>query len=859
MSKKYHQKPRPQSPPPPARAGKAPADVTQRDRDTVGQAIEANHSDRAVDYARGVHRRCQSAASEALLLDAFDARIDHLLGNGLQREAGEMVEDLLRRFPSAHTRAAGWKIRLALRRGDARELLAPLADPATSPERQAAIAAEVRRRVCDPRMVAECDALPGDHPLRMAAAAVAASLTSVTSGPVADDALRLAEVPRSSPLAPWKMAVRAIAAFYRRDDELCRRCLEAIEPGSAAARLVPALRSMLQGKQCPSAAAAQLARAVQGRDSLRAALERLEQGYTSRRSVDVLAGVRTAIELCAETQPGLLDRLKQHISIRSVMAGFKVSDVQRAMGAPSRKNAYFWRLMACCTERHGNEQSIPAACAYWEEFRRHALHEKWFPHQGPEVAAIYLHMADLLSRCDTDYLSFAGIKRSFDGHAATYQDQPPEIRALMLRPPYDFYFFSEAEIYPRACAADPCSSNFQRWLNHALDSESGGDGIAEAWAAAIPSDVTPLLHLMQSAERRDALQKAFRYMERAEQADGLNPEVRRARLRLLVAIAIRHLRKKKAERSLRTLEEIRELPQSRQGDRPALVAILSCLIDVALGNRQRADAAFAEAVRLLGSQVTAHLLRLEVAQLCKQDYDDGEKLTHPDVPLCGAYGRVCAIALDVGLTPVSLDTYTPTMFQELARDVAVDPRSLWGLGQAAFAASQFPLAYSVARLGLLAGAEHQARFLYLRGATMPPWMEERHKACLAAAKELARRQHDAELLRKIGEHRQAVFLLLDSAEAAAPSNEEIARIVARESKDRTIPDPPDEEDEPCDCPACRAMGGAPPPGLEDIFEELGPDAFRGAVEQLFETLGGIGHGKRGRKRRPRSHEDDFPF
>ncbi len=61
----------------------------------------------------------------------------------------------------------------------------------------------------------------------------------------ADSALALPEVPHRSPLAPWKLLLRAIAAFYRREDALCEKCLAAIEPDAAAARLAPALRALM--------------------------------------------------------------------------------------------------------------------------------------------------------------------------------------------------------------------------------------------------------------------------------------------------------------------------------------------------------------------------------------------------------------------------------------------------------------------------------------------------------------------------------------------------------------------------------------------------------------------------------------
>ena len=132
-------------------------------------------------------------------------------------------------------------------------LLSP--DPSLPAEKQAAVAARVRRDVVDLRGLAECPALAPDHPWRAAAAALHQAFEAVTTGPVGEDALALPEVSRSSPLAPWKMLVRAIAAWYRCDDAMCEKCLAAVmgfrsrPPGAAlafddasAADLTPAAR-----------------------------------------------------------------------------------------------------------------------------------------------------------------------------------------------------------------------------------------------------------------------------------------------------------------------------------------------------------------------------------------------------------------------------------------------------------------------------------------------------------------------------------------------------------------------------------------------------------------------------------------
>ena len=139
----------------------------------------------------------------------------------------------------------------------------------------------------------------------------------------------------------------------------------------------------------------------------------------------------------------------------------------------------------------------------------------------------------------------------------------------------DFYYLHPETILERACDADPCTGSFQRWLDWARRNRPAtGNRAAERWHAAFPNDVQPLLYLMEAAEKTNALKRAFEYMELAERADGVHPEVRKARLRLLISMVTRHLEQRKPLLATPQLDEIGALPQAQQGDRPAFVAAL---------------------------------------------------------------------------------------------------------------------------------------------------------------------------------------------------------------------------------------------------------------------------------------------
>lgn len=844
-------------PPQPPLLGTAPVTgVPPKERTQIEQLIANGKFGFATEIARQVHKRLGNAASEGLLVDAYAARVSSLAERNLDIEAQTLLEQVEQRHPTFRDRLREVAANLEARRGGVEGLLGLLADASLPAEKRADIEARIRDTAGDPAPIARCEALPPEHPLRVAAAAVVSALDAVTRGPVAAESLALPEVSRQSPLAPWKMLIRAIQAFYNDEDALCEKYLAAVEPASAAARLVPALRAMMGQKQTLTPTAEALVRQAGGASmALRAALAGLDQAFDKRNNGLAFQEMSKAVSLCHEARPDLLEHLKQHFSVKAMLAGAKVDRVTAALGGPSLKNASFWRLLARAHEEATGALSIPLACSVWEEFRRHAVHEGWFPAKGPEIATLYLHMADLWKRIpyeEIDALTYA-FAAKFPGHNESYAGQPPAIRALVPAPSSrdEFYYLSPDRLFERACAADPCAENFQRWLNWATQHATGReDHVASQWAAALPKDIPPVLHLMQSAEKTNALKRAFKLMEQAETLDALNPDVRKARLRLLISLATRHLQQKKIHLAEPELRQMEALPQAQQGDRPALLAALRWVYWTLGGDASQAAAARASVVGLLGSETAAHILLMAVAGACKLK----QELAIPKsngVPLAAGIGRACALSEDAGW-PVEIPR---SLSEKLVRELSADGASagaagLGALGEAALRTEDYPLAWAVSRAGLNLAQERRAEFLFLRARTLPDWAEERQTLCAAAASELARRQRNADLLRRIGEWREEEMVGFDGDQTdVTMSTEQIDQLIQSE-RESDFPDMP-EDDVLCNCPSCRAEREGLPPGLDQMMEELGPDVVMQALEDI---IGGLGKPK---KRRRRAGERDI--
>ena len=132
--------------------------------------------------------------------------------------------------------------------------------------------------------------------------------------------------------------------------------------------------------------------------TLQSALEALDQALASGGKGRILKAIRPVLDQCQQVSPGRLESLRQHISVRCAVADLDPAKVVAAMGGPSRHDATFLRLLARGMEESQNPEQVVLACSMWENFRHAGVQEGWFAANGPEAAALSLHIADLLRR-----------------------------------------------------------------------------------------------------------------------------------------------------------------------------------------------------------------------------------------------------------------------------------------------------------------------------------------------------------------------------------------------------------------------------------------------------------------------------
>lgn len=735
-------------------------------KEAVEACLASGKQKAALDLAKDTAKKFPGPEAEALLLVAYCARIEGMLAKDMAREALALLQVAEGRFHNQSDRFAPLRSRCSARGGDLGSLVAPLADLNLPPERRAEIEAVIAAEVSDLEALASCSALPEDHALRRAAAEVSAAFKKATAGPVTDEEIALPGVSRRSPLAPWKLLIRAIALFHRGDDAACIECAGRLPAGSAPARLVPVFKALCGGSKNDDLwQEAQILISFLFGDckALRAALKRFEEDFDIEPPKKVIAIVRTAIEQCRRTRPDLLEDLKQRISLRFLAHGIDPLIQKELFGFAPLKNARYWRMAALLAESGGDVRFARSA---WEEFRLHAIREGWFVSESVIEAALLLHMASLSDPDDEfeeddydDDYDDGGVRlpcdeKAMNKHYADQDDTFATQRAEWKKSSSNVQQDNGA-LFARACALDPRPENFRKWRDWArfnAPAEAEEKALLR-WAEALPRDPEPFVQLAEDAERRSALNKALGYLEQAEARDALDPRLRRLRFRIAMATALRHLKGGKAHLLRKDLEAIEG---TREGNAPALAALIWAA--ASMEGAQDDIASSAQKVReLLKGDMGAAVLLGGVASAAGKaaskwtppQFDAKEAATLEGI---GAIARGLRAAVDghfPALLPKPVEAaLSAALCMKMPR---ADAGDLLMLAQTALAFKRMQLAYDASGAGLRLRGPNDARLLLVRAQTFPSYDPYRRYNCLGAAHRLVRDTADRALADEIME------------------------------------------------------------------------------------------------------------
>lgn len=713
----------------------------------------------AVELAKEHHKRMATADSQRLLVQTYVARIQQFQSKGMAQEAQTLLTLVQQRFPAEQHQLEGMEILAAAASGRMDDLLRPLASEQISPEKKALIESAIARRVTDLAALAASEALPAGHPLRIGAEAVRRAFAAVTSGPVTDADIALPEISHRSPLAAWKMAVRAIAAFYRQDDAACRRFVDAIPVDSAVAPVAMSVAGMVDGKRPATGIAAVLHDRVMVDDRpLRSALQKVDSLLGSFDLSRLMSAIRDSLRLFAASRPELLEKLRQHISVACVVNEVPVDEVVRVLGS-TLKNAYFWRMFA-----RGSYCRVPEAISalYWHRFLCHAIAQGMFSETSAEAAAVWLRIADTVSPLtlrelgrDRERAGRMDVIRTF------YDKQPAEI--ARLRPQSDKALadlvLQPGEGFRQAAKIQPDAETFSKWWAWAQSIDLPDklkEEIALQWQRSRSKDVQPLVILSSLAESRDAFSLALKRLGEAEAIDPLNQQVRQARVRLTLSITWRHFADRKAHLVEKDLADLALLPSMGEGDR---AAVLECLRGAwhALRGDAAAEAVSYQAVVKQMGVVAAEPIFNSIKVMAKQAEirDLVLPATADTAPLeiALAQARIVRLANDLNLRLLRPGTWSDSAIDVLRqRPCPLSNADVLILGKGGIAQSEMELAYQASAAGLERAAAPAiiAQFLLLRARSLnKPWHQPRATQCLRAALELAKQTHDEELMREV--------------------------------------------------------------------------------------------------------------
>jgi hypothetical protein len=770
----------------------------------VGTLLAGSQFKQAVELAKNQHGRKPTATSEKMLVDAYLARIRNFQTKGAMQDASTLIKLVHDRFPAHRSALRMLEIRAAGSLGRFDEVLRPLAQGDLQPELRDTIETIVRTDCTDLQALADCKTLPADHSLRKSASAVLAALKAATSGPVAEEQISLPEISRRSPLAGWKMLVRAIAAFYRNDDDGCRRALEGIAPDSAVQRLAQVLGVMLDKPQGKSSvdvrqtkAGAALASRVAGGDKpLRDALVKLESAFAGQDLPALTRAMRDALAACSTFAPDRLDKLRQHISVRCTLLDVPVNDVLRTMGQ-ALHDAYFWRLGAQGFEKRG-QWSL--AALYWERFLQHAVREGMFPQNGAQAARVWFHAATTAAQLSAKNL--AHIRRQVQGGQvlpSMYRGQPPHIAALApksdtnvtdiaLAPDVMFGFSAEMEAN---------AETFEEWFawgTRSRQPNSRLEKILLLWRQKLPRDPRAPLLLSGLTESRKALKTSLKYLAEAEAIDAMNPAVRKARLRLTLSTAWRHLKERKAHLFEADLAQLQAIAAMQNGDRSLFMRAMGVAL-LAIGNDP--SAALPDADRLVeraGSLLGPALLSFirEIGQLQSLTTWPALAIGIPSDPhtAAEAEARLLALGLELNVAIVRPTEWAPLVAEALKeRPSRLSTATLMLLAQAGILRSDFMHAYSATAAGMLTAAGAPlARLLHLRGRCLQHFAVHRAGQCLRVAMALARQANDESLIKEISDTIHSNPWTRDQlADSTRLGDELLAEIIKKEREAATFP------------------------------------------------------------------------
>jgi hypothetical protein len=744
----------------------------------VDALLAAGKTHDAVEAAKQLLKQAPGPEAEALVVKAYQARLQALIASGLQKEAHALGQLVVERFPAHQKMIHGLLRQSELLAENFQMLLTDLLTAAG--ERRRELEALLTRRLIDPGMLVRSTVLPADHPLKRAAAIASELFTAVTNGPLPEGALLpLNEIPRQSPLAPWKLLIRAIDAFYRRNDDAVLANLAGIAPDAGPARLVSVLCHLVDAtppRATPPRATPPRAtppRAVPGetthslavttvmtkvcgnRTVVQANLTQLSRVLSLRQEKQALASVQALLPLFRAAPLAQWRTFLATLLYHWHKHGLQPEGLFRVL-PNSQTDPDILRLVALTLERVAWEEALD----WWGNYVAVAQAKGVLANHGPDIARVWLRMAALFPADPLEVLDM------FD--AESEEDLRDQIRSGELPAHCD-----REMLLKQAHAADPSAQTFRALVTHydRWGNSKRAETEAEAWRQAHPQELEPLLHLIRAAERRGASRKALELLAQAETLNRLHPDVRQSRFRLLLASAERRVREGKVSLALEDLALLAQEPRAAEGEVKVYLFALSWAAALKSNNSEGATRLEQGFRSMVANDVLGDLVIDALTESVKIKFPRQAITPSPEEAIDGL---VRAYELFQGVDRPLPKPATGVLTQIEKNLSHASVAQLHALCQSGLLMGRPTLTYLAAGHGLTQEGPLQHRFLLARGQTLMTGqgvqLHTRARRCLRAARELASRARDLDAVREASRALENLpqWNLLDSLLTGAP-------------------------------------------------------------------------------------------
>ncbi|MEZ5962322.1 MAG: hypothetical protein R3F56_00620 [Planctomycetota bacterium] len=744
---------------------------------SVRARLAAGRTMAALKEAKELAKRHPGDEAEALLAEAYGARVLDLAQQGLHGEAQAVLRVAAERFPdiaATWERAATLSARAA---GNLDDLL--LAYRNASADARAAVADELERALRDLGPVRDSDVLAPDDPLRLAAADLHAGFVAAADGGMAPEMqarCAASEVP--APLVAWRHFVLALDAFHRHADAEVRAELEHIGDDSGVAAGKRLLLQLLQAESAPGATPATRRVVVGitgGASAAYAGLATLRAGVAD--SAARREAARAVLTELAQRQPRAAARFVWYLRQHREHDAF-VQELDHGLG-----EAYFGADWLRQTADLDAEDDPVLGLTTWltwlmPEPRGDGL----LALTDLELAEILGHllpvargaMAQVGEHLDLDVGVAVGDPLGLEQLLEPWagREQPPEtdyaltcatvlaeaLRRLRLRTGSVPQLGDHRQLAEFAARLDPCARRFDSLLSCLeRDQQDEQRAFLGAWIEALPDDAEPWLHLAAMERQVGRVAAADAALVQAASRAPDDPRVRTAELGARWAALRDHARAGDLSVAALAASEAMAEPCARDAVAQAALAAARHL----LGDMELDDVS-----RLVDDpvRVTAALDAVRFALLSEsveaevQGHAPREHLR-----------RAAFLARMATFAPAALQLAQVSDVRFGRSDLPADPQDQLALCTLGAATQDWELVEAASGIGLAVDSPLLARFVYFRGLALLHLEEDEDVGheLLTLARHLATRGGDDDTWRAAEAWRRPLDDDFDETVAAA--------------------------------------------------------------------------------------------